>query len=55
MEFAGAECMNTEADLSVALHGNGAKRAKFCPCLHPPSVTDAQTDHRLTGAIYNRP
>ena len=42
MEFAGLECVNTEADLSVALHKNGAKQAEFCPCLHPRSVTGAQ-------------
>lgn len=42
MEFASVERMNTEADLSVARHGNGAKRAKFCPCLHPSNVADAQ-------------
>lgn len=48
MEFAGVECMNTEADLLVALHRNGAERAEFGPCLHPPSVTDAQM-WQITG------
>lgn len=42
MEFAGVECMNAEADLPAALRRNGAKWDKFCACLHPHSVTDAQ-------------
>lgn len=42
VEFAGIECVNAEVDLLVALHRNGAKWGKFCPCLHPHSVTDAQ-------------
>lgn len=48
MDFAGIECMNAEADLSVALHRNGAKWDKFCPCLHPHCVTDAQI-RQITG------